>query len=244
MIVSYPKGFALKFQKIYFLAYFFLRDNIKFQFTAFFGLLFIYWFIIFIWSHPEAGRNSYIVYKNIVYYIDDIVTGEASRWGYIYPTITMAATVVYGSIVGRLLAKRKSDREFMKILGIYGIIGIVSGLLLHPLIPIIKRMFTSSYTLFACGIDSLLLLGFFWLIDIKGISKWSFPFIVIGMNSIFIYMLHNMLGGWIFSSTGVFINYLQGLIGTWVSPLNHFARLAVEWYVVYWLYRRKIFFKI
>ena len=228
----------------YFGGYLFLGKSIKVQFGVCAALLFMYWFFIFIIPVPEAGRNSYVVFKNLVYYIDNTLTGSTSRWGYLYTIITSIAVVVYGSIIGKLLVNRTSDRQFMKTLAIFGVIGIISGLALHPVIPIIKRMFTSSYTLFTCGILSLMLLVFFWLIEVRGYRKWSFPFVVFGMNSIFVYMLNGLFRGWLLETGGIFINPLVVFIGVWVSPLNHMARLLAEWLVCFWLFRRKISIKI
>ena len=228
----------------YFGAFLFVGKSIRYQFGIFAFLLFIYWFFIYIIPVPEAGRNSYVVYKNLVYFIDDKITGAASRWGYLYTIITSIAVVIYGSIIAKLFVKRKSDNQFMKILAIFAVAGILSGLLLNPFIPIIKRMFTSSYTLFTCGLASLIFLGLYWLIEVRGISKWSFPLIVIGMNSIFIYMLHNLLQGWFMETSGVFINPLEGLIGAWINPLKNSVSLLMQWFICLWLYQRKIFFKI
>jgi len=221
----------------YFGGFLFLGKSIKFQSGVFAALLFIYWFFIFMIPIPEAGRNSYVVYKNLVYFIDDIVTRTASRWEYLYTIITSIAVVVYGSIIGKFLVNRKSDKQFINTLAILGIVGIISGLALNPFIPIIKRMFTSSYTLFTCGLVSLIFLVFYWLIDVRNISKWSLQLIVIGMNSIFIYMLHNLLNKWFIDPLGIYI-------GAWVSPVKNFVSFLVQWLVCYWFYRRKIFFKL
>ncbi|MCE5248838.1 hypothetical protein LLG96_01320 [bacterium] len=228
----------------YFGGFLCLTKNMKTQFAVFGALLFIYWLFIFIIPVPEAGRNSYEVFKNLVYLIDNRLTGSTSRWGYLYPTITSVAVVVYGSIVSRLLLNRTSHTQFMKTLAVFGAIGVLSGLGLHPVIPIIKRMFTSSYTLFTCGLASFLLILFYWLIDVRGYTKWSFPFMVFGMNSIFVYMLNGLFNPWLLDTSGIFIEPLAVLIGVWVAPLEHAVRLTAEWLVCFWLYRRKIFIKL
>ncbi len=166
----------------YFGGFLFLGLSIRAQFVVFGGLLFVYWFFIFIIPVYDVGRNSYEVGKNLVYYIDDVVTGKAGRWGYLYSLLTNIAPVVYGSIIGKLLLNRKDDLQFMKTLAILGIIGVVAGLSLSPFMPLSHRMNTSSYAIFTCGLATLLFLGFYWLIDVKKYSKWSFLFIVIGMN--------------------------------------------------------------
>ncbi|MDP2984739.1 MAG: hypothetical protein Q8O92_15580 [Candidatus Latescibacter sp.] len=228
----------------YFGGFFFLGLSVRAKFAVFGALLFIYWFFIFIIPVYDVGSNSYEVFKNLVYYIDDVVTGKATRWGYLYPTITSIGVVVYGSIIGNLLLNRTDNSRSMKTLAILGVIGVIAGLTLHPFMPIIKRMFTSSYTLFTCGLATLLLLGFYWLIDVKKYSKWSFLFIVIGMNSIFIYMLNGFFSKWLMDTGGILMGPVAGYMDVWINPAKNVFRLVVEWLVCLWLFRKNIFFKL
>ena len=228
----------------YLIAYPFFDRSMKDHWAGFGGLLFIYWLFIFIVPVPEEGRNSYVIYKNLVYFIDDTVTGSATRWGYLYTLITSAAVIVYGGIVGKLLSKRDSHGAFMKTLVAYGVAGVLTGLALNPFIPIIKRMFTPSYTLFTCGLATLLFIAVYWIVDVKGSKKWAFPFVVIGMNSIFIYMLNDLLGGWFTTTAGVLLVPVAGLLGSWTLPLQHVMRLLAEGLVCLWLYRHRIFIKL
>ena len=55
--------------------------------------------------------------------------------------------------------------------------------------PIVKRIWTSSYTLYSGGLVVLMLAGFYALIEWKGWRRWSFPLLVIGANSIAIYVM-------------------------------------------------------
>lgn len=218
--------------------------GVRGRFVVFGAFLFVYWFFIFIIAVPDAGRNSYVLFKNLVYFIDNRLTGSTSRWGYLYPTFTQAAAVVSGTIVGRLLAERRSDSGFARLIAALGAAGILFGLALHPVIPIIKRMFTPSYTLFTCGFATLLLLAFHRLLDIRRVALWSFPFTLIGVNSIFIYLLNGLLSKWLMTTAGVFLDPLGMFVGDWMLPLQHTARLAAEWYVCFWLWRRGIFFRL
>ncbi len=227
----------------YFTAYFFVNLTITGRYWAFAGLLFIYWFFVFIIPVPEVGRNSYVLFKNIVYLIDNRLTGSTTRWGYLYPTITQAAVVIYGSIIGSILASGDRKR-FIRMLAIAGATGVLAGLALHPFIPVIKRMFTPSYTLLTCGLSSLLLLGFYQAIDVWKCRKWSFFFIVFGMNSIFVYLLNGLLSKWLMETGGIFLNYPAWVVGSWVFPLEHAFRIGVEWVICWWLFTKKIFFKI
>ena len=46
--------------------------------------------------------------------------------------------------------------------------------------PIVKRIWTPSWTLFSGGLCFLILAGLSWLIDVRNWRRWTFPFIVIG----------------------------------------------------------------
>ena len=171
------------------------------------------------------------------------MTGQATRWG-IHPTITSVAVVVYGSIVGRLLVNRSAHRRIMRVLAIMGVGGVAAGLALSPVVPIIKRMFTPSYTLFACGLATLLLLAFYWLIDVRGFKGWSFAFVVFGMNSIFVYMLNGLLSAWLMGAGTTLLGPLAGPLGPWIDPAANVFRLAAEWLICLWLLRKQIFFRL
>ena len=227
----------------YFLGFLFAGMSIPARFGVFAGLLFIYWLFIFLVPVYDAGRNSYVLFKNLVYLIDNTLVGSTTRWGYLYPTLTSVAAVVYGSIIGTLISER-DHRRFIRTLAVCGVIGILAGLAFHPFIPIIKRMFTPSYTLLACGIASLLFLAFYWIIDRRGQEKWSRFFVVFGMNSIFVYLLNGLLSKWLLDTGGIFLDPLAWVVGSWVFPLGHVLRLAAEWGICWWLLSRKIFFKL
>ena len=61
--------------------------------------------------------------------------------------------------------------------------------------PVVKRIWTPSWTLFSGGACFLLLAAFSWLIDVRGRKKWAFPLVVIGMNSIVAYVLQSKSPG-------------------------------------------------
>src|SRR3984885_11077609 len=99
--------------------------------------------------------------------------------------IPTLGTMILGLAAGRWLIA-DSPRVPIKRLLIAGAIGIAVGLALHfaGVCPIVKRIWTPSWTLFSGGLCFLFLAAFSWAIDIKGYRKWAFPLVVIGMNSI------------------------------------------------------------
>jgi len=67
-----------------------------------------------------------------------------------------------------------------------------------PRVLAVKRLWTDSFTFFSTGWVLLLLIAFYWLIDVKQVKRWAFPFLVLGMNSIFIYSLGQIgIKGWL-----------------------------------------------
>ena len=96
--------------------------------------------------------------------------------------------MILGLIAGRWL-RAAAPRIPMKRLLVAGVVGIALGLALHysHICPVVKRIWTPSWTIFSGGICFLFLAAFCWVIDVKGFRKWAFPLVVIGMNSIAAY---------------------------------------------------------
>jgi predicted acyltransferase len=88
-----------------------------------------------------------------------------------------------------------------------------------------------------------MLLTFYWFVEVKDYRKWTFPLVVIGANSIFIYSVHQILQGWLNRAVGVFMLRFTGL-GDFAPVAQSCAVLLTMWYLCNWLYQRKIFFKL
>jgi predicted acyltransferase len=93
----------------------------------------------------------------------------------------------------------------------------------------------------SAGCACLMFLFFYWLIDIRGYRKWAFPLAIIGMNAIFIYMLTSLI------HLGPIVDVFTGGIGRILPSssllFQEVAVLAVEWLILFWMYKRKIFLK-
>jgi predicted acyltransferase len=107
----------------------------------------------------------------------------------------------------------------------------------------VKRLWTASFTLMSAGCVMLMLLAFYWMVEMKGWRKATFPLVVVGMNSIFIYCVNIVLWGWINRAVGVFTGDFE-LLGAAAPVAQATAVFAVLWYLCYWLYQRRIFIKV
>ncbi len=162
--------------------------------------------------------------------------------------IPTLGTMILGLLAGEWLKGKGSKQQKLRGLVIAG-----TGLLLLGLVcqwagicPIVKRIWTPSYTLFSGGWVVLILAGFYALIEWKGWRRWAFPLVVVGMNSIAIYVM-----SWTMS--GFFGNALDRHLGTVIlvmagptfQPVLHgFAVMLIFWLILFWMYRRKIFLRV
>jgi predicted acyltransferase len=156
-------------------------------------------------------------------------------------------TMILGLAAGRWLREAQPKIPMKRLLAA-GAIGIASGLLLHfaGICPIVKRIWTPSWTLFSGGLCFLFLAGFCWVVDIKGYRKLSFPLIVIGMNSIFAYLIAHLWERFIIDSFRIHLGaHFFSFLGDGLEPLlRGMAVLGIFWAILYWMYKRKIFLRI
>jgi len=161
--------------------------------------------------------------------------------------IPTLGTMILGLVAGRWL-RAAAPRIPMKRLLIAGVIGIAAGLLLHVtgICPVVKRIWTPSWTLFSGGACFLFVAGFSWVIDVKGYKKWAFPLVVIGMNSIAAYLIAHLFEDFIIDSFHINLGpHVFQIFGTALEPLTQGAVvLLTYWLILWWMYRRKLFLKI
>src|SRR5207244_4467756 len=105
--------------------------------------------------------------------------------------IPTLGTMILGLLAGEWLKGSGSKEQKLRGLGIAGTALLLLGLLFQwaGICPIVKRVWTSSYTLYSGGWVLLILAGFYALIEWKGWRRWAFPLIVVGMNSIAVYVM-------------------------------------------------------
>jgi predicted acyltransferase len=172
----------------------------------------------------------------------------ANNGGYLTLSfIPTLGTMILGLAAGGWL-REAAPRIPMKKLLAAGAIGIASGALLHfaGICPVVKRIWTPSWTLFSGGICFLFLAAFCWLIEVKGWRKWAFPLIVIGMNSIAAYMIAHLWDRFLIDSFRIHLGRQAfAFLGAGLRPLlEGMAVLLVYWLILFWMYRRKLFLRI
>ena len=158
--------------------------------------------------------------------------------------IPSTSTIIAGAMCGRWVCSNRPQNEIMKNLAIAAACLIAAGLALSWQIPIIKRILSASFALYSTGWAILFLLIFYWVIEVMNLRRWTFAFIVVGANSIAAYIMFQLFRGWINDSIWVFTRPLIEAMGAWGTVLQALLVLGAQWYILYFFYKHKIFFKV
>jgi heparan-alpha-glucosaminide N-acetyltransferase len=156
-------------------------------------------------------------------------------------------TMILGLIAGVWLRESRPKFPLKRFL-IAGAFGIALGLTLHysHICPVVKRIWTPSWTIFSGGICFLFLAAFAWVIEVKGYRKWAFPLLVVGMNSIAAYCIAHFFEDFLNSSLRIHLgaNFFA-FAGPGLEPFLQGAMiLLLYWLILLWMYRQKLFLRI
>ena len=218
----------------------------KFQAVVGASILVGYLLLLALVPVPGVGSVSYRQGANLVYAVDKALlphrTGEAvflEGWGTILSTIPTISTTILGLLFGGLLRSRQTVRRKMTIIGMTGLGGLVAGYAVSFFVPIVMKMWTASYGILSASWAALMFLLFYWIVDALGHRKWAFVFVVIGMNALAVYLsdtftrLHQIVG--------IFSRGPSAAMGAFGPLFAALAFFTVEWGILYWMYKRRLF---
>jgi predicted acyltransferase len=212
------------------------------------GLLVGYWAALKFIPVPEFGAGDLAPGHTLTDFIDRtflpgrLYKGDRDPEG-ILGTVPAVATALAGAVTGQFL-KKSTHSGYVKsaAMAAVGLVCLGLAWLWNLDFPINKNLWSSSFVLHCAG-WSLLLLAFFYLVvDVWRWRRWALLFIVIGSNSIFIYMAQRLVD---FQHTTHFL--FDGMLehtGPYQPLLWAVALLAVKWLLLYVLYRHKIFVRV
>jgi predicted acyltransferase len=165
------------------------------------------------------------------------------------------ATTLLGMLCGQLLMTTVFGRwEKLGLLVLAAGVCLGLGIAAHLTIcPVVKRIWTPSWVLFSGGYVIGLLAIFYLLFDIAPLRILAFPLVVVGMNSILIYMMGQTLGGW--TRDAIVKVHLSGFLThvfgpkamdpDWYGPITMpTVAFLLFWLFLYWLYKQRIFLRI
>ncbi|MDD4756986.1 MAG: DUF5009 domain-containing protein [Prolixibacteraceae bacterium] len=233
----------------YLVAFLLMKKSFKFQLIITLIILLLI-DLAYRYFPVEGFNNPWVNFENLGAWFNNKIEGvdKASEWATLNFVSTTAHTV-WGVICGKLLMEDRPGGQKIRYLFIAGMSALVIGYSLDWLniTPIIKKIATSSFV-FASGGWSILMLCFsYLLIDVKKrFLKGSRFFIIMGMNSIFIYLFFSIGGSGLLKKI---LSPFSQLLFSWggkltVDIITSLAVWAALWYLCYWLYKNKVFIKI
>jgi predicted acyltransferase len=227
------------------------------------GLLSSYWLMMKLIPVPHYGAGHLDVERNFAHYVDAMVLGRHNYAGKtwdpegIVSTLPAIATTLFGIMAGHLLRLKRTLSERVTWLFFAGNVLIAAGLICDIWLPINKKLWTSSFSMFMAGLDFVLLAIFVWLIDGQGYKRPVKPLVIMGMNAIAVYMASEILAEVL---DAIHWNSGAGLVSVhdWIfhhvfapiaSPMNASLLYAVIYTLLmfglaYGMYRRGWFLKV
>lgn len=210
------------------------------------------------WDHNYTGflshwnKNSNLSWAFDVWFLnlfprEHPFVFNAGGWSTLsfIPTL---ATMILGLLTGEWLKAPGPRERKLRGLAIAGAALLFAGLAFQwaGACPIVKRVWTSSYTLYSGGWILLILAAFYALMEWKGWQRWAFPLVVVGMNSIAIYVMSWTMSDFFGNAlTRHFGHAIAFLAGPTFQPVLHgLLIMLIFWWILFWMYRRKLFLKI
>jgi predicted acyltransferase len=158
--------------------------------------------------------------------------------------IPTLGTMILGLLAGNQLKSDQPAWNKIRWLLSAGLVMIAISLAIDyvQLGPIVKRIWTPTWTLYSGAYCYWILAGLYAVIDIAGWKAWSFPLRVIGANSILAYVMAEIAGGYLSSG-------YEAITGHESLPaLEQFSLglgiLVLYWLVLFAMYKLKWFVRI
>lgn len=229
----------------------YLNFDLKKQLFWFVGILVGYYLVLKLVPVPNFGAGILTPEGSFSSYFDQqFLPGRLHSKVYdpegLFSTIPAVATALLGMFLGTFLKSKNnfSSNEKIMILFASALVLIGVGALWNYDFPINKRLWTSSFVCFVGGCSILFFTFFYLVIDVLGFHKWAFPLILIGSNSILIYMASEGLVSFKHTAEFVFGGLIEFAPLIWQPVFTTMAVTFVQLVLLYYLYKRKLFLKI
>jgi predicted acyltransferase len=199
-----------------------------------------------------SGFNQpFVIGHNFGALVDLALMGKTHPDGWVaINCIPTTAHMIWGVLTGRVLTNMNGSTRKIGILGLACLFALLIGYGIDwiGLSPINKKISTSSFVIASGGWCLATFILFYWLIDVKEYKKGITLFTIVGMNPIFIYVFSRTIGrSYVNKIMPVLIKGFFSWSGLSEGVMNFITYILIigfEWYVCYWLYRKKVYIKI
>ncbi|MGC1248561.1 MAG: DUF5009 domain-containing protein, partial [Spirulinaceae cyanobacterium] len=222
-----------------------------------------YWGAMMLIPVPNYGAGDLSLEGNLATYLDQLILGTKHLYinGFdpegLFSTLPVIVTVWLGYFTGDWIRHQPIKSRTTIGLVLFGIAALFIGWFWGLVFPLNKQLWTSSYVLYSAGWASLLLAACYELIEVRNIRSWSFPFKVMGMNAIFIFVLSGFIVRILYRTNvgsgedapTTYAWIYETFFASWAGEINGsllFALVSVAfwWLILYFMYRQRWFIKV
>lgn len=200
-------------------------------------------------SYAAFGTDGYSFVGNVSGWIDRLLMPGRLYEGVFDPDGLLAkatglALAILGVFAGEILRREDlpGGRKTLRLV-LIGFACLLLAFAASPWCPVNKKLWTSTFVLAVGAYSYFALAMFYWIVDVKGLRRWTFFFRVIGMNSITIYLLMRVV-----DLQAVARFFLSGLAGmgsdTWAELVFCLGQVAVGWLILWYLHRKGTFLRV
>ena len=184
----------------------FLGTGIRGQLIWIAALLAGYWVLMIVGPLLGWGTGGLEQQGNFSEYIDNLVLNGkvigmhvwkgGRTWDPegVFSTVPAIATCLFGIMTGHLIRSKQTPETKTAWLFVGGNLLLLAGVVMDAWLPINKKLWTSSYSVFMAGMAMNCFAVCYWLVDVQGWRKWARPFAIYGMNAIAVFMMAGLLG--------------------------------------------------
>ncbi len=231
--------------------------SLRWQIIVSSGLLILYWSLLTFIRVDGYGGGNFSPDYNLAEYVDRVVLGRFRdgssmteggldfgnyRYTWILSSLNFGVTVMTGVFAGMIMKSGMAKIKIIQWLAITGVLMIIAGQLWGLHMPIIKRIWTSSMTLYSSGICFLLMALFYYLVDYRDFGKYLNWLKFYGMNSILAYMLYMVVN---FSSISHSLFFgTEQYLGDFYAVLIRLSNALIVFFILWFMYRQKKFLRV
>ena len=223
----------------------YIHLNRKWLYIVFAFCLIAYALILTVPYVPGVGKSVLLPDSSFALYFDHLVFGkfdDGLQYTWLLTGFGFTATTLSGVFAGELIKSKKPRKKVVQYLLIYGIVGLVLGLIWGIWHPIVKKLWTSSFVLASSGVCYILLALFYWIIDVKGKTKWAFFLKVIGTNAITAYVLSHVIN---FPKIADFLLFgLEQYVEAYYGMITTIGGFGLLYLLLWYMYRNNTFIKV
>jgi predicted acyltransferase len=177
----------------------------------------------------------------------------------IISTIPALGTTLIGVLTGHWLRSEGSHASKIVRMLLFGVLGLIAGLLWNYSFPINKNLWTSSFVLLTGGFALVFLSLLYWITEVKNWrGAWTMPTLVFGMNAIAGYIADALVYGPGYTFTarapnGTMLNWHEaaqahleaaGFSVVHASLIYSISAVVFCWLLLLVLWRKRVFLKI